>query len=137
MRVWRVSPDKKRIEPVGILGKSGLGGGADGQTTITTIEEENVQEEDREEAEEESTDQVVRGVINDIGVFERGERGKDGLCIVVATGTEHRLGRWKTVKGKNGAAVFEVPRRRLENGVGNHNVKGEGDVDVDIVNGIN
>lgn len=64
-------------------------------------------------------DQAVRGVINDIGVFERGEKGKDGLCVVVATGTEHRFGRWKTVKGKNGAVVFEVPRVRLENGLVN------------------
>lgn len=102
VRVWRVSPDKKRVERVGILGKPELGE-ADGP-----IEEKNVREGD-------VTEQAVRGVINDIEVFERGEKGKDGLCVVVATGTEHRFGRWKTVKGKNGAVVFEVPRIRLEN----------------------
>lgn len=54
---------------------------------------------------------LVRGVVNDIAVFERGERGKDGLCVVVATGKELRLGRWKVVKeGRCGAMVFEVPR---------------------------
>ncbi len=42
------------------------------------------------------------------------ERGKDGLCVVVALGKEHRLGRWKKVQGKNGAMVFEVPRRALD-----------------------
>ena len=51
----------------------------------------------------------IKGIVNDISVFERGERGKDGLCIVAAVGTEHRLGRWKKMKGKNGAVVFEVP----------------------------
>ncbi|KAI4145281.1 MAG: hypothetical protein L6R39_003860, partial [Caloplaca ligustica] len=56
-----------------------------------------------------SEEVAVRGVINDIDVFERGERGKDGLRVVVATGKEHRFGRWKTHKGKNGAVVFEVP----------------------------
>lgn len=52
----------------------------------------------------------VRGVINDLAVFQRGERGKDGLCVLVGLGTEHKFGRWKCVKGgKNGAVVFEVP----------------------------
>ncbi|KAI9670376.1 MAG: pre-rRNA processing protein [Caeruleum heppii] len=54
---------------------------------------------------------LVRGIINDLSVFERGDRGQDGLCVVAAVGTEHRLGRWKKVGGKNGAVVFEVPRR--------------------------
>lgn len=115
MRVWRVSPDKKHVERVGILGKLDLGE-ADGPT-----EEKNVREGD-------VTEQAVRGVINDIEVFERGEKGKDGVCVVVATGTEHRLGRWKTVKGKNGAVVFEVPRIRLENGT--VSTKESGDVGV-------
>ncbi|KAK1833292.1 ribosomal RNA-processing protein 9 [Podospora conica] len=54
---------------------------------------------------------LVRGVVNDIAVFERGERGRDGLCVVVATGKELRLGRWKVIKeGRCGAMVFEVPR---------------------------
>lgn len=84
VRVWKVSTDKKRIEAVGILGKEGAS--AEGQEV------------------------KVRGVINDLGVFERGERGKQGICVVAGVGTEHRFGRWKPVEGKNNAVVFEVPK---------------------------
>ncbi len=60
----------------------------------------------------------AKGIINDIKVFERGDRGKGGLCVVVATGKEHRFGRWKTLKGKNGAVIFEVSSREpATNGV--------------------
>jgi len=62
---------------------------------------------------------IAKGVINDIDLFERGERGKDGLCVVVAVAKEHRLAKWKKHKGKNGAVVFEVSRKALENGIAN------------------
>ena len=53
----------------------------------------------------------VKGVVNDLALFERGEKGKDGLCVVAAVGKEHRLGRWKKISGgRNGAVVFEIPR---------------------------
>lgn len=102
VRVWSVSEDKRRIEEVGVLGKGlvGMGETKDGDTQMT--ESSRSQEEDEEQP-------AVKGVINDIEVFERGDGGKDGLCIVVATGKEHRFGRWKTHKGKNGAVIFEVP----------------------------
>ncbi|KAH7318502.1 WD40-repeat-containing domain protein [Stachybotrys elegans] len=54
---------------------------------------------------------VIPGVINDIDIFERGERGQDGLCIIAAFGKDHRLGRWKTLeKVKNGGVIFEIPK---------------------------
>ena len=55
----------------------------------------------------------IRGVINDISVIERGNRGNDGLCIVAAVGAEHRLGRWMKHKARNGAVVFEVKKKIL------------------------
>ena len=91
VRVWRVGKDRRRIEVVGVVG--GLEN-TDGQVG----------------GDNEDGKGNLRGIINDISVFERGERGKDGLCIVAAVGTEHRLGRWKKAKGKNGAVVFEVSR---------------------------
>ena len=51
-------------------------------------------------------------VVNDLSIFERGERGMDGLCIVAALGKETRLGRWIKVKGRNGAAVYEISLAR-------------------------
>lgn len=91
VRVWKVSSDKKQIEAVGVLGKDG-----------PTVEGQEAK---------------VRGLVNDLEVFERGERGKQGICVVAAVGTEHRFGRWKVVEGKNNAVVFEVPnidRREVE-----------------------
>jgi ribosomal RNA-processing protein 9 len=95
VRVWKVSADKKRIERVGVLGA-----GDEDEELDAVLPKVEVVEEDGS----------VRGVVNDIELFVRGEGGKDGVCVVVATGTEHRLGRWKHIEGKNGAVVFEVPR---------------------------
>ncbi|KAL8730424.1 MAG: hypothetical protein Q9166_004062 [cf. Caloplaca sp. 2 TL-2023] len=101
VRVWKVSEDKKRIEEVGLLGE-------------VSVEERNRDMEMTNTKETQGGYEghvSVRGVINDIEVIERGDRGKDGLYVVVATGKEHRFGRWKTVKGKNGAVIFEVHTR--------------------------
>jgi ribosomal RNA-processing protein 9 len=94
VRVWRVSDDKKKIEKVGVV--EGHSGHINGNVGI-----------------EKSDVQAVKGVINDLAVFERGDRGKDGVCVIVAVGVEHRLGRWqKQVDGKNGSVVFEIPRHK-------------------------
>ncbi|KAL8914602.1 MAG: hypothetical protein Q9171_000783 [Xanthocarpia ochracea] len=103
VRIWKVSEDKKRIDEVGVLGQ------------ISVEEESNGYVDVPETKDQEMS---ARGIINDIEVFERGDRGKGGLCVIVATGKEHRFGRWKTLKGKNGAVIFEVsPREPATNGV--------------------
>ncbi|KAI4110220.1 MAG: hypothetical protein L6R37_000113 [Teloschistes peruensis] len=104
VRVWRVSEDKKRIEEVGVLGSNAGDQEESIRGTNGVIGTGGAQDDAEEHV-------SVRGVVNDIEVFERGDRGKDGLCVVVATGKEHRFGRWKTVKGKNGAVVFEVTKK--------------------------
>ncbi|KAL5318039.1 hypothetical protein ACEPPN_015143 [Leptodophora sp. 'Broadleaf-Isolate-01'] len=120
VRAWRVSEDKKRIEAVGTLGPSG----------IIPLSQPHSELQNGDAPSSENTDQVsltapVRGVINDISLFERGDRGKDGVCVVVAVGKEHRMGRWKKVDGgKNGGVVFEIPRVEVKmNGV----AEGEGE----------
>ncbi|KAI1477142.1 WD40 repeat-like protein [Daldinia eschscholtzii] len=116
VRVWRLSDDKRKIEPAGILGNpstTAAGAPHDAETTSTAVNSPN------------AASWLVKGIVNDIALFERGERGKDGLCVVVGVGKDHRLGMWKKIKGgKNGAVVFEVPRTTtttkqlgLENGV--------------------
>jgi ribosomal RNA-processing protein 9 len=100
IRAWKVSADKKKLEEVGAIASHGK----DGQ-------------------------ELIRGIINDIALYERGERAKDGLSIVVAVGKEHRLGRWKREKGKNGLIVLEVARKEiLTNGIAN-GVHGEDEDD--------
>ncbi|KAK7427080.1 pre-rRNA processing protein [Neonectria magnoliae] len=99
IRVWRLSEDRRKIEPVGVLSTP-------------------------DEAPQHSTDDgsrgPIKGIINDLALFERGDRGKDGLCVVAAVGLQHRLGRWQPrVKGgRNGGLVFEIPRisRPVTNG---------------------
>ena len=90
IRVWKIaaareSAEKKgamRIEGAGLLGRN-----------------------------EDSKDgRMLKGIVNDIRIFERREQGREGICIAVALGVEHRLGRWKRVKGNNGAVVLEVPK---------------------------
>ena len=107
IRAWRVTDDKKKIEAMGILGSSTC------EPAINGVHVNgNVQSSDEAHF-------AVRGVVNDISVFERGDRGKDGACVVVAVGKEHRMGRWKKLQGRNGAVVFEVPKmeRTKSNGV--------------------
>lgn len=105
LRVWRVSEDKRRIEALGTVGNAVID-----VSTVRNIVNDVPTDEGMEAG---HADPFIRGVINDIDVFERGDRGKDGLCVVVATGKEHRLGRWKKVEGKNGAVVLEVPKLAL------------------------
>ncbi|KAF3760175.1 hypothetical protein M406DRAFT_13398, partial [Cryphonectria parasitica EP155] len=97
VRVWKLSEDKRRIERVGVLGAT------------------QAEKAGQDDPTPDSALGLVRGIVNDISTFERGERGKDGLCVVIALGKEHRLGRWKKLTGaRNGAMVFEVPRLRKD-----------------------
>lgn len=94
--MWKVSADKKKLEQVCAVGVT-TDGGKD----------------------------VVRGVVNAIAVFERGEKGKEGLVICVATAREMRRGKWMKVSARNGGMVLEVERVVLEAGNGVAEVSNE------------
>ncbi|TVY56099.1 putative WD repeat-containing protein C2E1P5.05 [Lachnellula cervina] len=99
LRAWKISSDKKKLESMGVVGSlDGHGALHVGGTVLTNGDTQHHE------------GSIAKGVMNDISLFERGDRGKDGLCVVVAVGKEHRLGAWKKVNGKNGAVVFEIPR---------------------------
>jgi ribosomal RNA-processing protein 9 len=100
IRAWRVGEDKRTIEPVGKVGR------------VPRDEEESATNGDDSAV-------VVRGIVNGLSVQERGDRGKDGLCVVAAVGKEARLGRWMVGKVPNGICVFEVPRKAVLNGTTN------------------
>ncbi|CZS94102.1 related to a component of the yeast U3 snoRNP Rrp9p [Rhynchosporium agropyri] len=121
VRAWKVSEDKKKIERVGTLGSSGViphttPSLSTGTSKVNGDELANVEDLSSDLVTNNGTDLPpttgpIRGVINDISLFERGDRGKDGVCVVVAVGKEHRMGRWiKVPGGKNGGVVFEIPR---------------------------
>ncbi|XXH00268.1 histone chaperone [Hypoxylon texense] len=121
VRVWRLSDDKRKLEPAGILGtpSSSVGAVPNGISNGVSADDDSGDEEMANGVDESSRSSrkgttppwLVKGIVNDIALFERGDRGKDGLCVVVGVGKDLRLGRWMKVKGgKNGAVVFEVPR---------------------------
>lgn len=132
IRVWKLSEDRKRIERVGVLGATSDEHGnvlshqpqpqfpEDGNDNNTARQTLQTDKSKVDSPTPDSALGIVRGIVNEISVFERGDRGKDGLCVTVALAKEHRLGRWKKLTGgRNGAMVFEVPRvqKAVVNGV--------------------
>lgn len=128
IRVWKVSDDKRSLISLGKLGEERI-----------PLHEESA-EADHPMANGDETHDVangtydaevangvspptgpIRGFVNSLATFERrkelrdafgGKREGDtqGLCVVVGTGKEHRLGNWmKAPRGRNGAMVFEIP----------------------------
>lgn len=114
-RVWRViSPQapgrgygqvpapKGMLEAVGMLGERTAGKTGDKVTDGISGQDEP----------DDPSVGSLKGIVNDLSVFERGKRGEESLCVVAAVGTEHRLGRWKKLPtGKSGAVIFEVPQK--------------------------
>ncbi|KAF1845561.1 small nucleolar ribonucleoprotein-like protein complex subunit [Cucurbitaria berberidis CBS 394.84] len=98
IRAWKIGPEKRTIESVGKVGR------------VPVADEGTLNGDGTEDA------VLIRGIVNGLSVQERGDRGKDGLCIVAAVGREPRLARWMSGKVKNGIYVFEVPRKVLTNG---------------------
>ncbi|GFF25083.1 uncharacterized WD repeat-containing protein C2E1P5.05 [Aspergillus lentulus] len=152
IRAWKVSEDKRTIIPLGPVGGGKLGSAAldtpsrqlkqtlefNTAADADTMSVDEPQNQPTEDSKEEP-EPLIKGVINDIAVFERradtakpgqglaesktktklSEPESRGLCIVAAVGKEHRFGRWKcfannfhegsAADGRNGAVVFEVP----------------------------
>ena len=123
IRVWKLSEDKKKIEALGVLGGSGSESAPEplvnGVADVTTETATQIAAGAEVEADINGGN-LVKGIVNDIALFERGDRGKDGLCVVIGTGKEMRMGRWRFLKeGKCGAMVFEVPRLARRKGMMN------------------
>ena len=120
VRVWRISSDKKRVEPVGRLGiphdpASSMGVAVVEEGTEIAVPPKTVTALPTPV----EVNPPARGVVNGISVFETGEKrdvmgggvAGDYLYVAVALGKEMRLGRWLKVPGKNGAMLFKVPRK--------------------------
>ncbi|KAL2151920.1 hypothetical protein VTH82DRAFT_5104 [Thermothelomyces myriococcoides] len=118
VRVWKLSEDKRKIEAVGVLGESSAATttttsptAAPISTASTPNEAHNKKGKKKKEEPNGGSGFLVRGIVNDIAMFERGDRGRDGLCVVVVTGKEMRLGRWMYMRdGRCGAVIYEVPK---------------------------
>ncbi|KAF2786891.1 WD40 repeat-like protein [Melanomma pulvis-pyrius CBS 109.77] len=102
IRAWRIGPEKRTIEELGEVGR----------VPLDEAQEELDHGNGANDAQKGVQDGIViRGIVNGLAVCERGDRGKDGLCIVAAVGKEPRLGNWMKAQGRNGIYVFEVPRK--------------------------
>jgi ribosomal RNA-processing protein 9 len=120
VRVWKVSDDKRALSPQGVLGQFQ----SSKESSYETYDHPSGTSEESGSTTQDAG--PIHGVINSIAVFERRKEAHNefgakkegeslGLCVVVGTGKEMRLGRWKTLaKGKNGALVLEVPVRRKQ-----------------------
>ncbi|KAJ5112314.1 hypothetical protein N7532_000359 [Penicillium argentinense] len=144
VRAWRISEDKKTIIPLGPVGNGSPNQSPDTPSRqLSNTPEHDTPNPNEMDQDAQSENQnlepghLIKGVINDIAVFERrpesdlpGHAPKSnsqskseskirGLCIVAAVGKEHRMGRWKcyannyskgtSPEGRNGAVVLEVP----------------------------
>lgn len=112
LRAWKVTEDKRRIEGMGVVGMIDERSTNSTDSVLESMNGEHVNGIHHETDVEGK--KLVRGIVNDLVVFERGERGKDGLYIAAAVGKEHRLGRWKKANASNCAVVFEVPLKERQ-----------------------
>ncbi|KAF4552380.1 WD domain-containing protein 35 [Elsinoe fawcettii] len=91
VRAWKISEDKRKLEPLGpIMASSGP----------TFVNGELGHEESK-----------FQGVINDIALFETGKKGREEIGLVAVTGKEQRLGRWEEVGGRNAGILVQIPKK--------------------------
>ena len=106
LRAWKISEDKRRLEALGPIGetvsdKGGLENGTPAEVDGVSSLPNGIHDDEAP---------VFQGVINDVAVFEKGEKGRSDIGIAAVMGREHRLGRWLKVEGKNSGIVFDLPR---------------------------
>ncbi|KAI0472026.1 WD40 repeat-like protein [Xylariaceae sp. FL0804] len=122
VRAWRFDEDKKTLEPAGVLANPRDLGGAvqtNGEPAAKASHSDDDDDDDDDDKMNGATSGPtpstckIKGIINDISVVERGERGNESLTVVCAVGGELRLGKWRKEKGaKNGTVVFEVAKAK-------------------------
>ena len=95
VRAWRVSDDKRKLEPLGPLPLHSWT--EKYSSTDTNVSTDGIK----------ST--ILKGVINDLAIYENTEMIGKGLYVLAGVGREHRLGRWMKTGGNPGLAVFKVP----------------------------
>lgn len=157
IRAWRVSEDKKMIYPLGPVGagstsltpassppslqlKQSLQFDAAGDSDAMDVDRSSQTERNDKSDGSDEPEPLLKGVINDIAVFERrpesskpgqslnldsskskkkknksaADSGPEprGLCIIAALGKEHRFGRWKCFANNN----YDGPTSQGRNG---------------------
>ena len=105
VRAWKISDDKRRIEPLGALGTIA-------ESVESLLEQEGLSSESLSKSAFEAINIAdvgkgrIQGVINDLAISDK---DKSSVLVAAAVGKEHRLGRWKDdVEGKNYVVLYEI-----------------------------
>ena len=113
VRVWKISSDKRRIEAIGPIG-------CVEDTVETLLDKEGLSSDSLStgvlQAMKDGKEKKgrVHGCVNDLAIFDNGERMKNGVIVIAAVGKEHRLGRWTEIdRSKNYCVLFGVPKKQL------------------------
>nr|OQO30144.1 hypothetical protein B0A51_04532 [Rachicladosporium sp. CCFEE 5018] len=121
VRAWRISADKRRIESLGSLATSSEPADVVEDDASELLREAQLNPMELDEPMQVQTlsegSAQLNGVVNDLAFVDRDERGKSGVYVVAAIGTSHRLGRWQSFAGRNGAVLFTVPRKVMGDGL--------------------
>jgi ribosomal RNA-processing protein 9 len=126
VRAWRISSDKRRIEPLGALATPEI-------DVTSALELEGISTSDLSADVVQAISRgaeatgLAKGVVNDLDVMDKDERGKSGCFVLAAISKEHKLGRWDTFDGKNCAVLFNVPRKAQASAVDGDQVVEEAD----------
>jgi ribosomal RNA-processing protein 9 len=110
VRAWRISSDKRRIEPLGALATPEI-------DVTSALELEGISTSNLSDDVVQAISRgaeatgLAKGVVNDLAVMDKDERGKSGCFVLAGISKEHKLGRWETFDGKNCAVLFNVPRK--------------------------
>lgn len=126
VRAWRISSDKRRIEPLGPLATPEIDVSAaleDAGIASSSLSNDAMQAITNGA----QSSGLVRGVVNDLDVMDKDERGRNGCYVLAAVSKEHKLGRWESFDGKNCAVLFNVPRKPEASAV--NGVEDAGDAD--------
>ena len=105
VRAWKISNDKRRIEPLGALGTIA-------ESVESLLAQEGLTSDSLSKSALEAI-QIdtarpgrVQGIVNDLSIVDK---SKDTVLVAAAVGKEHRLGRWKEdMDGKNYVVLYEV-----------------------------
>jgi ribosomal RNA-processing protein 9 len=105
VRAWKISADKRRIEPLGALGVVA-------ESVESLLEQEGLTSDSLSKSAfeaiqvDDADKNRIAGVINDLSIIDK---NKHTVLVAAAVGKEHRLGRWKEhVDGRNYVVLYDV-----------------------------
>jgi ribosomal RNA-processing protein 9 len=111
VRAWKISADKRRIEPLGALGVIA-------ESVESLLEQEGLTSDSLSKSAFEAIQiddahkNRIAGVINDLSIIDK---NKHTVLVAAAVGKEHRLGRWKEdVDGRNYVVLYEVGPTKID-----------------------